>query len=148
MAGVRSKWVGRRNIALRDLSDEPWVLPPTNTAMGTHIVHAFRAAGLQPPRSQVMSFSIPLCHNLLASGGFLTIFPVMMTRLAANLNLRPLDTQFPRISRAFVLMTLRGRTLNPLAEVFISCARDMAKDIARGGDALGKAGSGKWRESR
>jgi DNA-binding transcriptional LysR family regulator len=132
MAGARSKWARRRNIALRDLIDEPWVLPPADTTMGLHIARAFRANGLEPPRSRVMSFSVPLCHNLLASGGFLTIFPIMMTRLARHLNLRSLDIRFPEISRAIVIMTLKNRTLSPLAELFISCARDMAKNL--GGD--------------
>jgi DNA-binding transcriptional LysR family regulator len=77
-----------------------------------------------------MSFSIPLCHNLLASGGFLTIFPIMMTRLATHLKLRPLDVGLPEISRSIVIMRLRSRTLSPLAELFISCAREMAKDLA------------------
>jgi DNA-binding transcriptional LysR family regulator len=132
MAGARSKWSRRRNIALRDLLDEPWVLPPADTTMGMHIARAFRANGLEPPQSRVMSFSVPLCHNLLASGGFLTIFPIMMTRLAGHLNLRPLDIRFPEISRPVVVTTLRNRTLSPLVELFISCARDMAKDL--GGD--------------
>jgi DNA-binding transcriptional LysR family regulator len=130
MAGARSKWARRRDIALRDLVDEPWVLPPADTTMGIHIARAFRASGLEPPRSRVMSFSVPLCHNLLASGGFLTIFPIMMTRLAGHLNLRPLDIRFPEISRAIVIMTLRNRTLSPLTELFISCAREIAKDLS------------------
>jgi DNA-binding transcriptional LysR family regulator len=132
MAGARSKWARRRNIALRDLVNEPWVLPPADTTMGMHIARAFRANGLEPPRSRVMSFSVPLCHNLLASGGFLTIFPIVMTRLAGHLNLRPLDIRFPEISRAIAIMTLRSRTLTPLAELFISCARGTAKNL--GGD--------------
>jgi DNA-binding transcriptional LysR family regulator len=132
MAGARSKWARRRNIRLQDLVDESWVLPPADTTMGMHIARAFRANGVEPPRSRVMSFSVPLCQNLLASGGFLTIFPIMMTRLARHLNLRALDIQFPEISRPIVIMTLKNRTLSPLVELFISYARDMAKDLGRG----------------
>jgi DNA-binding transcriptional LysR family regulator len=130
MAGALSKWAGKRNITLRDLVDEPWVLPPPDTTMGMHIARVFRAEGVEPPHSRVMSFSVPLCHNLLAGGGFLTIFPMMMTRLAKHLNLRPLDVRISGISRAVVIMTLRSRTLSPLAELFISCARDMAKALS------------------
>jgi DNA-binding transcriptional LysR family regulator len=131
MAGASSKWARKRNIKLRDLVDEPWVLPPADTTMGMHIARAFRAEGLEPPLSRVLSFSVPLCHNLLA-GGFLTIFPITMTRLAGHLKVRQLDIRPPGISRAIVIMRLRSRTLSPLAELFISCARDMAKDL--GGD--------------
>jgi DNA-binding transcriptional LysR family regulator len=132
MAGASSKWARKRHVALSHLVNEPWVLPPADTTMGMHIARAFRAQGIEPPHSRVMSFSVPLCHSLLASGGFLTIFPIMMTRLASHLNLRPLDIQLDGLSRPIVIMTLRSRTLSPLAELFISCARDMAKDL--GGD--------------
>jgi DNA-binding transcriptional LysR family regulator len=144
MAGANSKWARKRNITLRDLLDEPWVLPPADTTMGMRIARAFRAEGLEPPQSRVMSFSVPLCHSLLAGGGFLTIFPITMTRLAGHLNLRRLDTQTPGISRAIVIMTLRSRTLSPLAELFISCARDMAKDL---GGELTSAGRSHPRKS-
>jgi DNA-binding transcriptional LysR family regulator len=140
VAGARSKWAHRRNIPLRDLLDESWVLPPADTTMGMHIARAFRAQGIEPPRSRVTSFSVPLCHNLLASGGFLTVFPTMMTRLAKHLNLRPLDVRFPGISRAIVIMTLRSRTLSPLAELFMSCARDMAKALREADARQGRPG--------
>lgn len=129
MAGARSRWSRRRNIALRDLVDEPWVLPPADTTMGMHIERAFRAQGLEPPRGRVMSFSVPLCHSLLASGVYLTILPTMITRLAQHMNLRPLDVPLPGISRAIVIMTLRSRTLSPVAQLFISTAREMAKGL-------------------
>jgi DNA-binding transcriptional LysR family regulator len=129
MAGASSRWARKRNVALSHLVNEPWVLPPADTTMGMHIARAFRAQGIEPPHSRVMSFSVPLCHSLLASGGFLTIFPVNMTRLARHLRLRPLDIRLDGLSRAIVIMTLRSRTLSPLAYLFISCARDMAKGL-------------------
>jgi len=138
VAGARSKWARKRNVALRDLMEEPWVLPPPDTTMGMHIAQAFRAQGLEPPHSRVMSFSVPLCHNLLASGGFLTIFPVMMTRLARHLNLRPLDVQLPDMFRDIGIMTLRGRTLGRSAELFLSCAREMARTLRNTGKSKRK----------
>jgi DNA-binding transcriptional LysR family regulator len=132
MAGASSRWARKRHVALSHLVNEPWVLPPADTTMGMHIARAFHAQGIEPPQSRVMSFSVPLCHSLLASGGFLTIFPIMMTRLAKHLNLRPLDIRLDGLSRAIVIMTLRSRTISPLADLFISCARDMAKGL---GDA-------------
>src|SRR5215207_8017483 len=80
-AGERNKWVRRRNIRLADLVQEPWVLPPPDSLMGLRIAEAFRSQGLEPPQSQVVSFSIPLCHHLLASGRFLTMHPAIMMRL-------------------------------------------------------------------
>jgi DNA-binding transcriptional LysR family regulator len=134
MAGVQNKWVRRRKIALADLMAEPWILPPPDSTMGQYIARAFRAQGLEPPRSRVVSFSIPLCHHLLASHDFLTVHPLVMTELGKHLNLRRLNVQLPGISRSIGIMTLKNRTLNPLARLFISSAHEMAKAFIHTGN--------------
>jgi DNA-binding transcriptional LysR family regulator len=133
MAGPKNKWVGRRNIALADLVSEPWVLPPPDSIQGVHIGEAFRANGLKPPDSQVVSFSIPLCHHLLATGRFLTMHPVVMASLGKHLPLKVLDVRFPGIPRPVGIMTLKNRTLGPLAMLFIARAREMAKPLTKAG---------------
>jgi DNA-binding transcriptional LysR family regulator len=131
MAGPRNKWARRTSIALADLIHEPWILPPPDSVMGAHVAEVFRAEGLEPPQSQVISFSIPLCHHLLATGRFLTMHPVVMARLAKHLPLRLLDVRFTGIRRPVRLMTLKNRTLSPLALLFIARAREMAKPLAQ-----------------
>jgi DNA-binding transcriptional LysR family regulator len=129
MAGERNKWIRRRNIRLADLVREPWILPPPDSLMGTYIAEAFRGSGLEPPQSQVFSFSIPLCHHLLATGRFLTMHPVVMARLGKYLPLKRLDVDFAGIPRPVGIMTVKDRTLSPLARLFIGYAREMAKPI-------------------
>jgi DNA-binding transcriptional LysR family regulator len=129
MAGPRNKWLRRKGIALADLIDESWILPPPDSIMGLHIVEAFRAHGLPAPRSQVVSFSIPLCHHLLATGRFITMRPVVMARLGKHLPLRRLDVRFEGIRRPIGLMILRNRTLSPLAQLFIKAARETANRL-------------------
>ena len=73
MAGEANKWVRRRKIKLSQLINEAWILPPADSPMGLSISEAFRSNGVEPPQSRVTSFSIPLCHHLLATGRFLTI---------------------------------------------------------------------------
>jgi DNA-binding transcriptional LysR family regulator len=131
MAGKRSKWTHRRNIKLADLVDEPWILPPPDSIMGVYIIEAFRAEGLEPPRSQIVSFSIPLCHHLLATGRFLTMHPIVMTRLGKHLPLERLRVRFVGIPRPIGILTLKNRTLSPLANVFVACARQMAKPLMK-----------------
>jgi DNA-binding transcriptional LysR family regulator len=135
MAGARSKWSRRRNIVLADLLDEPWILPPPESTMGLHISQAFRSQGVEPPRSRVASFSIPLCHHLLASGHFLTIHPLVMTRLGKHLNLRVVDVELPMMERPIGIMTLRNRTVSPLLQLFIDHAHRMAKVLTQNGGA-------------
>ena len=129
MAGAKSKWVRARKIALADLMHERWILPPPDSIAGFHIAEAFRADGLAPPAAQVLSFSMPLTHNLLATGRYLSMQPIEMARLARHLPLRILDVRFAGVPRSIAIMTLKNRTVSPLAKLFIACARDMARGL-------------------
>lgn len=131
MAGERNEWVRRRNIRLADLVHEPWILPPPDSLIGAYIAKAFRDHGLEPPSSQVVSFSIPLCHHLLATGRFLTMHPAVMARLGKYLPLKRLDVDFAGIPRPVGITTLKNRTLSPLARLFIDCACEMALPLSR-----------------
>ena len=129
MAGAKSKWVRARKLVLADLVHERWVLPPPDSIAGFHIAEAFRASGLAPPAAQVLSFSMPLAHHLLATGQFLSMQPIEMARLARHLPLKILDVRFGGIPRSIAIMTLRNRTVSPLAKLFMECAREMASGL-------------------
>jgi DNA-binding transcriptional LysR family regulator len=131
MADAHSKWARRRNMRLADLINEPWLLPPPGSIIGSSILEVFRASGLEPPRHQVVSFSIPLHHHLLASGRFLIMLPVSMARLGKHLHLKILEAGIPGIPRPTGIMTLRKRTLSPLAHIFIDAVRELAKSLAK-----------------
>ena len=132
MAGPRNKWVRRRNIALRDLLKDPWILPPADSIAGRYNAEVFRSSGLETPSAQVVSFSYPLCHALLATGRFLTLQPLLMARLAKHLPVRVLDVKFAGVRRSIGIMTLSNRTLSPLAQLFVACARDIAGVLRKG----------------
>ena len=53
VAGARSRWAGRRKLALSELAHEPWILDPSNAAAIPLITTAFRAHGLELPRRNV-----------------------------------------------------------------------------------------------
>ena len=131
MAGAASKWVRRRSIALADLRDELWILPPGDTIIGRSITEAFRASGIEPPRAQVICFSISLCHHLLAGGRHLIMLPMSMARLGRHLPLKVLAVDFPGIPRPTGIVTLKNRTLSPLAQLFIEQARALARSLAQ-----------------
>lgn len=129
MAGAKSKWVRARKLALADLVRERWVLPPPDSIAAFHIAEAFRASGVAPPAAQVLSFSMPLVHHLLATGQFLSMQPIEMARLARHLPLRTLNVDFVGVPRSIAIMTLKNRTVSPLAKLFMACAREMAKSL-------------------
>jgi DNA-binding transcriptional LysR family regulator len=80
-----SKWARRHNVKLADLMGEPWVLPPRGTPIDAYLTQGFRAAGLEPPRMRVATFSLPLHEQLLASGTFVTALPGSMLRFGRQL---------------------------------------------------------------
>jgi DNA-binding transcriptional LysR family regulator len=75
VAGVGSKWARRRQIALADLVDEPWVLPPYDSVPGAFILEIFRASKLQPPSPRIVSLSGQLTVTLIAGGRFVGVLP-------------------------------------------------------------------------
>jgi DNA-binding transcriptional LysR family regulator len=129
MAGAESKWVRRRKFKLADLIHEPWVLPPSDSVPGVSISQAFRAAGLEPPRAQMTSFSLPLHYHLLATGRFLTMLPLSMLRFGKHLPLKLLPADVPSIPYPTAIITLKNRTLSPLAQLFIAGARETARPL-------------------
>jgi DNA-binding transcriptional LysR family regulator len=130
MAGEESRWVRRRRLRLADLIDERWVLPPSDSLPGTSIAQAFRAAGLEPPRAHMVSFSLPLHHHLLATGNFVTMLPASMLRFGKHLPLKLLRVDTSGQPYPTGIITLKNRTLSPLARLFIDCAREVAKPMA------------------
>jgi DNA-binding transcriptional LysR family regulator len=127
-AGMHSPWVRRRKIELAELVNEPWVLPPADSPFGSVIEEAFRAVGLKVPASTVIASAVPMRNALLASGRFLTIVPSSVLKFSGNEpTSKALPIELPIARRPIGAMTLKNRMLNPLAQRFIDCAREMVK---------------------
>jgi DNA-binding transcriptional LysR family regulator len=132
VAGLHSKWARRRKIELPELADEPWCLPPVNSLPGTIFVEAFRAAGLNFQLNGVTTGSPQLHLNLLATGPFLAILPGSMLRFPRNmqgLKILPVKLSIPPWPVGF--MSLKGRALSPVAQLFIASTREVVKPFAR-----------------
>jgi DNA-binding transcriptional LysR family regulator len=131
MAGIHSPWARRRRVRLPDLLDAAWILPPTDSTGRLYIDAAFKAQGLTPPVAAVSTFSTALCHQLLASGNYLAILPRVATRLARHLPIKPVNVDFPGIGRSIGVLTLKDRTLSPVAQQFIGAARQAAAAVLK-----------------
>ncbi len=130
-AGMQSPWARRRKIDLAELVDEPWILPPTDSWNYTNVAEAFRARGLPLPKVRLVTFSVHLRTSLLATGRFLTAFPSSVLSLDANqLPLKVLPVDLPARPWPVVIVTLKNRTLNPVAQLFIDHLRAFTKTIA------------------
>jgi DNA-binding transcriptional LysR family regulator len=122
VAGRQSKWARSRNVKLADLSGESWILPPTDTMPGSLAVELFRAGGAEMPRAPVTTLSMHLCCRLVASGRFVAILPVSILRFGGHDQaLKRLPIKLPAQPRPVGIVTLKNRTLNPVAKLFIEC---------------------------
>jgi DNA-binding transcriptional LysR family regulator len=132
VAAAKNRWTRRRRIELAELVDEPWTLPPRDTGLGAFAADAFRARGLSPPQAAVTTYSMHMCHELLATGRFLTMLPSYALRLPRrHAWLKALPVELADAHGTMALITLRNRTLSPLAELFIKTTRAVAKPLAR-----------------
>ena len=136
VAGVQNPWTRRRKIALADLMDEPWTLLQPGGPAGALIVEVFRASGLGLPRASVITASLNLRNRLLATGRFLTMQAGYTLAAPSKYPLlKALSVKMPNVRRPVAILTLKNRTLSPLAELFIRTAREVAKGVANKGKA-------------
>jgi len=131
VAGLHSPWVRRRKIDLAELSREGWVLPPPETLAGASVAHGFSANGLSLPKTAVFSSSVALRSRLLATGRYVSVLPASMVHFAANhWQVKVLPVALRGMNQTVDVTTLKRRSLSPVVERFIACAREVAKSIA------------------
>jgi DNA-binding transcriptional LysR family regulator len=131
VAGERSRWARKRNLALAELAGERWIFFPEGTLSGSHIEAGFRANHLDLPKRRLTSFSIQLRMHLLATGRFLTVLHDSVLRFNAqrwSLKTLPVDLAIPPIPIA--IFTLKHRTLSPVAALVVDELHDVAKSMA------------------
>jgi DNA-binding transcriptional LysR family regulator len=145
-AGPASKWAGRRKVTLSELANEQWILAPPEIVEGSPLVEAFRAAGLAMPEVKVLGLSLPLRNGLLATGRFLTIVPGSVLSFGAErMLLKALPVELPNWRLPVALITLKNRTLTPLARLFIDTTREMAKRLGFSARQARRSNSGRSR---
>jgi len=131
VAGIQNQWARRRRIALAELVNESWLLPPPERALGPVYLEAFRASGLDYPRAAVFTIDSRVRIGLLATGRFLTIVPTAVLRFSKRPEIKvlPVELQYARVPIGIVI--LKNRTLSPVAQLFIDCAREVARPLAK-----------------
>lgn len=131
VAGRGSKWARARRPRLADLAAERWVLPPADTVAGQLAAEWFRAAGIAMPRASVTTLSIHLCRRLAASGQFVATLPVSVLRSEDRDPVDVVQVKLPVQARPVGIVTLKNRTLSPVAKRFIECVHRTAKQYAK-----------------
>jgi DNA-binding transcriptional LysR family regulator len=131
VAGLQSQWVRRRTIDLSELLDETWILRSPDTLVWQFIADRFRSGGLALPNVRVVSSSMPLRNLLLATGRYISVLPRSMLHFGAEqLRVKILPVKLPEMSQPVEILTLKNRMPSPAANLFIECAREIAKSVA------------------
>jgi DNA-binding transcriptional LysR family regulator len=100
---------------------------------GCLMADVFRASGLSIPRASVLAVSIQLQRSLLATGRFVTMFPTSILQLEESRTLlKVLSIKLPQRPWPVATIRLKNRTVSPVAQLFMDCAREVAKPLARG----------------
>jgi DNA-binding transcriptional LysR family regulator len=127
VAGVQCHLTRRRQFTLAQLMNEPWVLPMADQPYGKVVNEAFCRQGLEVSPA-VVSSTIPLRTSLLMTGPYLSMVPRIVSQFAPKSRLlKVLSVNLPGTERPLALLTLKNRTLNPLAERFAESVRAEVK---------------------
>ena len=130
-AGGKNPWVRRRRVELAELVDELWVLPPLGSRLGSLTRDIFDAQELPYPRASVVATALEMTINLLRTDRYLAILPEsIFTFPAKHPFIRKLAVELPIVSGPIGVLSLKNRALNPAAQLFIACARGLAKPLA------------------
>jgi molybdate transport repressor ModE-like protein len=129
VCGRRSRFANRSKIRLEDLAEERWILTP-DSANRFILMDAFRRAGLAPPKVFLFTYSVELRTKLVATGRYVAAFARSVIQPETERSLKMLPIAFPPRPWPIVLVTLKRRTLNPVAQRFIEHLRGCTKKIA------------------
>jgi DNA-binding transcriptional LysR family regulator len=131
-AGSRNPWMRRRKVQLAELIDEPWCLLPHDTVAGSRSIGAFRAHGLNHPARNVVTNSVQLQIGMLATQRYLAMLPSSLVRFSGKrFSIKALPIRLSVSPRVIGIVTLKNRTISPVAQLVIQAARAITKPIAK-----------------
>jgi DNA-binding transcriptional LysR family regulator len=132
VASTQSRWARRRKVSLAELSSEPWCTSPVESPLVSRLISAFHADGLEAPRISVATTSSQLNNSLLATGRFVWACGESFIYFnAKRLSLKMVPIQLPADPFTIAIVTLKGRTISPVARLFIECACEVVKPLRK-----------------
>jgi DNA-binding transcriptional LysR family regulator len=125
-AGAHNRWARCRAIKIEELANEPWILTHPEAWNYIAVSEAFAARGFAMPKVSLFGFSAHLVNHFVANGPFVTAMPRSVAKFCS---LKVLPIKLPVRPWPVAIATLKRRTLSPVVERFIECAREVAKSI-------------------
>jgi DNA-binding transcriptional LysR family regulator len=134
VAGSNSPWTRRKKVDLAELADAYWCATPLETPIGSLLADAFRSKGIGPPRLAVSSvMSPPIVARFLEHDRFVAVIADSLLNFfyAKRLPIKklPVDLEVPPF--AVGIVTLKGRTISPVAQLFLDEARGVGSQLTK-----------------
>lgn len=131
VVGRNSKWARRRRVRLADLVGERWALPPLDMVLAV-LRGAFHAAGAELPHPDLLTLSVHVIGNALATGNFVSVIPRSTFGWGADhLPFKALPIDLATTAGPVGIVTLKGRTLSAAANLFVDCLRELVSKRKR-----------------
>jgi molybdate transport repressor ModE-like protein len=142
VAGRHNRLTRRRKLELADLVDEPWVFPVAGSVAERIAMEMFRSSGLEMPRRGVVCAPMPVIATLVGDGPYLANLPGSLVHFGGDhLSVKVLPIKVPIPSTPVGIVTLKRRTINPVAQLFIEHAREIAKPLMKKNERSTRDGS-------
>lgn len=120
----------KAQLALEDIHDRAWILPPHGSILRHRFDMMFRRAGLAIPVNVVDTTALLLITALLQETDALHVMPLEVAQYYASLNvLRILPIELPCRMDAFGIIRQQEHLLSPGAELLLRAVRSAAKDL-------------------
>ena len=127
VAGLESRWAKRRNMTLADLMKEPWVLAQAGSLARSLQDEVFRMNGFEPPSATVQTVSLHLYMRVIETGRWVGLVPASVMRFGGqHMRIKALPVKISTPPAPVGFITVKDRTLTPLAERFIEYTRKVA----------------------
>ena len=133
VAGAVSPWARRRKkIALADLVNERWCLPPSDHPVGKLLGDVLRSRNLPSLQNVVSVTSAPFTSRLVAGGRYLGILgSVFLEFNVPQAPLAKLPVDLPKLEQIHTIVTLKNRVPSPVMKRFIDCALEVGRTIEK-----------------
>ena len=121
----------RRKIGLAELAGLRWILSRNEAMPDSPVAQGFAALGLPLPRTLVTTGSLNLRYALLAKEPCVTVMPHSLLPFAQHgKSVRVLPIELPPWDIATMVITLKDRTVGPVAARFLERVRTMSRPLA------------------
>ncbi|MGV7206934.1 LysR family transcriptional regulator [Oxalobacteraceae bacterium A2-2] len=122
--------MGARNLQLKDIAGQPWILPPQGSILRARCELMFRRAGLEVPVNVIDTTAMLLIVPLLQETDALNVMPIAVARYYESRGvLSILPIELPCRMDAFGIITVDGHLLSPGARLLLDTVRQVAREL-------------------